>query len=192
MRMRNRFGVAACLALLWLVAAPSGAITISLDPSSVSVDPGGNFTIDVVVDGLGDGVAPSVGAYQLGLTWDPTALTFIDATPSGALGIPTLESIFGDTPGVGSVNFFEVSLLGVPDLNALQGSTVVLTTLEFQGLVPGKTDLAFSQTDVADQLGNALVIDAANGATVQVVPEPGAALLFLLGWAVVVRGQRRH
>lgn len=183
------------LAALLFAAAPVRAISLAFLPAALNVNVGDPFTVDVVVSGLGNGVAPSLGSYDLDVSFDSSQLAFDSLTFGSELGGPadSLQS-FGAVAGV--VDLAEVSFLSPAELDALQPDAFTLATLHFTALAEGTSGLAFSQAIAGDGFGRPL--EAARGtASVTVaranpgVPEPSAFALFALGAALIAgRGAR--
>ena len=181
--LRTLCGV--CAWLLW--ASPVVAATIALTPDVVTVTPGETIDVAAIISGLGNGVPPSVGAFDLDVSFNPSLLTPTDVTFGPFLGNESLlEAITGfsfATPGI--VEFAEVSLLPTTDLDALQPDSFQLATLSFVGVGHGTTALLFSRIRVDDAFGDKIPTSAA-------VPEPasfalvGIGLLFA-GWIARMR-----
>lgn len=190
MRIRcaaRRLGLAVALAAC---LAPGGAraLAIALDPATIAAG-AGSFEIDVVVSGLAAGTAPSLGAFELDLAWDPARLALTGVAFGSALGDPVLEAVTDVVPGAGSVNVVEVSLLAPAALDALQPDTFVLARLGFEVLSLGASaTIEVTRALAADAFGRPLAVDAVAGARVEAIPEPGAAWLFALGLACAARG----
>jgi hypothetical protein len=176
--------------LLALAPAGAGAITIGLAPAVVTGTVGLAFDLDVVVSGLGDGVAPSLGAYDLDITFDPSLLAFDSSALSGALGAGSLHSTIV-TAGV--VDLAEVSLLSPTQLDALQSDSFVLATLRFTPIAEGTSSLGFSQAIAGNGFGAPLEVTTGGARVVAegVIPEPSALALFALGALAIARKRGR-
>lgn len=189
--MRQRSGTLRTLGLagtLALLLLPGGAraLSFALDPASL-VPGGGAFSLDVVVSGLGNGTAPSLGAFDLDLGWDATRLALASVSFGGALGDPVLQAVTDVVPGPGSVNLVEVSLLAPATLDALQSDRFVVATLGFDVLALGSSAIEVTRALAADALGAALEVERVAGTRVDAIPEPGAAWVFALGLALAAR-----
>ena len=184
------------LTCLWLVCANAHAATVSLEPATASAAPGSTVSLSLVVSGLGDLVASSLADFDIDIGFDASALTFAGYSLGTALGDTgtgeALDVSFGlFSPGV--VNIAQVSFLTPGELDALQGDTVVVATLDFvlSGLAAGAT----TSVDVAgvfalgDTAGGGIPLDGTAGALVTAIPLPaavwllGGALLFLRPFA---------
>ena len=192
------------LAALGVVSFGSAsAITFEVQTDNVGpVAQGGSLNASILVSGLGAFSAPSLGAYDLGLTYDPTRFAFDSAT----FGDPVLGNQL-DLSGFGSfngavdlltaVNVFEVSFDSSSDLDTLQADAFTLVTVTFDVLFNagiGAFDLAI--IEIGDSLADTLYDPddppTLIGAKVSVVPVPAAVWLFgsaLLGLIGV--GRRR-
>jgi hypothetical protein len=164
-------------------ATPALAISVALAPSSATVAAGGTLSVAVVISGLVAGGPPSVGAFDLTVSFDPAILSL---APTGvtfglSLGDPALFEALPDVRVLpGFVEFAEVSLLSPTDLDKLQLATFTLATLSFSALAPGTTTLSFSGITVDDAFGNKLPVVPALPA-----PEPSSLLLLGFGLAAV-------
>jgi hypothetical protein len=173
-------------AFLFVSPARSGII-VSIEPPTQIVTYGSSVVIDVAIAGLGRGKAPSLGAFDLTLSFDPTLLLFQGLRfgaggASSQLG-PVVGSISGFTvdSAAGSVDLFEVSLEAPATLDSLQPDAFVLSELSFMTLRPGSGCMGLSDIILGDAQGAALRVDSIQGAflTVQpitTVPENGASL----------------
>jgi hypothetical protein len=196
----RKHSLPAILIASWGLAAASlaNAATISLIPAAADVRPGDAITIDVVIAGLVDNVAPSLGDFDIDIGFDPAALGFVSYTLGTELGGPgeALDVSFG-LYAPGGVNVAQVSLLTVSELDLNQPDTFVLATLAFDvlALAPGETtaiDIA-GVFALGDANGNPLPVDGTSGTILTGVPAaiplPGA--LWLFGCAVATLLRRR-
>lgn len=162
------------------------AIQLTIEPATTAVAQGAGVDVSLIIEGLGTGGSPSLGTFDLNLTYDPSVLTF-DAAIFGdptlgnqlALTTPGIDAV---TPGAlgGLVNLFAISLDGVADLNALQEDGFVLASLHFTATGVGSSILDLSDIVLGDADGNALTLDRLVGGRVQVgnvssVPDSGLA-----------------
>jgi len=147
----------------------------------------------VRITGLGDRVAPSVGAYDLVVTFNDQILDaagvsfspFLNTIPSVEAGTSIQD--FTITPGI--VDFSEVSLLTGQELDNVQPDNFILAGISFTTTNVGTSTFTFSNAVVSDAFGDALPVSTA-GATLSVVtapaapvPEPATLLLLTAGFA---------
>lgn len=146
--------VATCFCL------PALAATVEIVPDARSVQPGDTITVDIRVGDLGDGAAPSLGAFDIELGYDPGLLTYSDALLVAQLGDPDAgESIESLTPGTGLVHAWAVSLLPAVTLNSSQPATFSILTLELQAAAAGAGDLTISVNALGDENGAPLAFE---------------------------------
>jgi hypothetical protein len=174
-----------------LAAPPAGAISIALLPALADVAVGDGLDIDVVVSGLGAGAPPSLGSYDLDVSFDASRLTFDSLSFGTLLGGP-VDSLQSAVAGAGLVDFAELSLLLPAELDALQPASFSIATLHFTVSAEGTSTVAVSQALAGDGEGRPLPIDALasaaiTGSAASAVPEPGAAALFALGLLLAVK-----
>jgi hypothetical protein len=182
--------IAAGVALL-----PGGAHAApawGLLPTSLTVTAGQPFQLDLVVSGLGDGTAPSLGGFDVDITFsdvftiDPTAVVFgaLLGDPNNPAETQTTAALIGT-----EVLFLrEDSFLSGAALDAMQGSSFSLATLTFTGSSLGT--FIFAGDDFSGGLfltDGTTVKPGVDIATVNVIPVPAAVWLFgsalgLLGW----------
>ena len=198
-------------AALLLVALPLHAITISLNPATQTVTAGSSLDVALVISGLGDGAAPSLGTFDVNVSFDQSILSFSTVAFGPFLGDPSLlESInsFDDTSTPGIVNLYALSLLEgdsttcifciPPYLDDLQPASFTLATLTFSALSVGTSPLGITLNALGDANGGTLTADLVGG-SVNVnadnnpgsVPEPAAWLLLGLGALIMCRYTRR-
>lgn len=185
---RSRTGAAGIvaagfLAAVGLVEIPAGAVQLTVKPSPTGVGVNGAVEVSLLIEGLGSGGAPSLGAFDVSLTFDPNVLTyqgtaFGDASLGNqlALMVPSLD---GSSEGpAGKVNLYTISQDSIADLNALQADVFVLARLSFVASGLGTSSLGLTDIVLADADGNALAPDSVTGARVSVngantVPDGG-------------------
>jgi len=184
----GRLAPAAALLATALLAAPGAARALTLSLSATS---GSDVTVTVTVSGVESLAEPSLGAYDLDLTFDDSVLAFSDVDFGPFLGGPadSFQS-FGVAGDV--VDFAEVSLV-FPNvlLQDLQPDTFVLATLTFDVLVTEETltSVALSQTVVSDGGGAAVVVDPVSAVELQAaIPEASGVHVFSLGLLLALGG----
>jgi len=176
--------------LLFLNSGPVHAINLDFVPLSQSVVVGTQADVEIVISGLGVGSAPSLGTFDIDVTFDPTILSFNSET----YGDPVLGDqldLFGfgsltfTTPGAGFVNLFELSFDFASDLNALQADTFTLATVTFDTLGVGTSPLNFIVNDLGDADGFLLTATEGQG-SITATPEPASLLLLATGLTALV------
>lgn len=187
-----------CLTLTAFSGPARAQATLEVVPSNTSPGPGESLTVDVVISGLGNLAPPSLGAFDLVLTFDPAVLAHTGTTVGTALGDEAAaEALVGIVPGAGDVNVFEVSLLSPAQLSGSQPDGFTLFTVSFDAVASGSTTLGLTPTaPPGDENGRPLSVEAVVAATVTVgraVPIPGLSppalllltfLLLLAAWRV--------
>lgn len=177
-------------ALLALVALPAHAIIITFNPTAQSTTVGSSVDVALVISGLTDGAAPSLSTFDLDLSFDPAILgfssaTFGDPVLGDQLDLFALGSLSSATPGVGTVNLFELSFDSPSDLDALQAGSFTLATLTFNGLSVGTSALGISINALGDSLGDPLSASIQSGSITSQgtsqIPEPSSLLLLGVG-----------
>jgi cysteine-rich repeat protein len=191
---RAGLALAVALALVVVGGAPAGAVTLALVPSAVAVAVGGNFDLDLVVGGLGDGVAPSLGGFDVALSFDSDLLS-LDSVQLGALlGDENAFESFSDVVfATGSVSIAQTSFLDALVLDGIQPASFTIASLSFTAIAAGTSAVGFASASLADAFGAPLQVTVA-GARVNaggVIPEPSASLLFGFGALAVAAAARR-
>lgn len=158
-------GAAAVAAALLLPGAAfgqttplGGAITLSLTPSSIAPPISTTFTVDLTINlsaatgTCGGSVPMSLGAYDLGVTFDNTKLSF-----TGSAACPTAPAQFSGAPSCNNTGT-EVLCNGVNsgNTNQPQGSVCVLRlTFTNIGATPGTpAALATTHTPLPRSIGS--------------------------------------
>lgn len=189
-QMKKILRMALATVSLLVATLPSYALTISLTPTSQTVDVGQTLQFDLVVTGLGSGAAPSLGTYDLDISFDPGILNFSgavfgDAMQGNQLDLFGFLSINAATTGVGTVNLFELSFDDPTDLNLLQSENFTLATLSFSALSSGTSSLGINVNALGDAFGDPLTAQLVGAqATVNQaspVPEPSGLALAMAG-----------
>jgi hypothetical protein len=168
------------------------AVSLDLRPASSSVGLGESVQVELRISGLGDATAPSLGAYDFLLAFNPAVLgfdgfTFGDSLLRNQLDFMGFGTVSGfDSGTAGQLNAFEISLDLANDLNALQAGEFALGTISFNTLRNGTSALGFTSALFSDAGGNALAVQL--GSSSVNVPEPvagglmvAAAVAFALG-----------
>jgi len=174
-----------------LLVLPSSvsALAIGFNPSPQTVFLGDPVSIDLVISGLGIGGAPSLGAFDLDVTFDTGVLSLVDYSLGPYLGdlaaFDALDIGFGEyLPG--RLNLAELSYLGPAELDSLQPDTFALATLEFETVALGRSSLDVPWRVPSDAFAEELPCDVEMGSVTVVphtapVPEPATFLLLASG-----------
>ena len=173
----------------------ANAVTLDLSPTSSSVNLGEPVQVELHISGLEDGTAPSLGAYDFMLAFNPAVLgfgafTFGDSLLGNQLdlmGFGTVAGFDGATPGQLSV--FEISLDLASDLDTLQAASFALGTISFSALGNGVSALQFTSALFSDAGGNPLAVQLGGGSIS--VPEPVSGGIIVAG-AVLLALAARH
>lgn len=181
-------GVAVLLCCL-VLSAPGAATAASLliTPLNAEVDMNESFTLDLRVEGLGAGGAPSLGGFDIDITFD-TSILELDAVVFGDPGLGNQLALGGfsaiqieSTLG-GSTSLLELSLAPTDVLEAMQAPAFDLVQLQFRAVGLGVTSVQIEPgAMLANAAGGAISVDAIQSGSVTAVPEPSAALLFAAG-----------
>jgi len=177
-----------CILGLLVLPPLAGATSLQLLPATSVVGVGDSVAIQIAISGLGaQGSAPSVGAFEVAVGYDPSLLGFEGASFGSLLGDPSnLAETITDVNATASLaDLAEVSLLSPAALDALQPDGFVLATLTFQSLALGASSLDLANVVVSDAFGKPLAIASLSGAEVSAVPEPAAFLGLAVGLLVV-------
>ena len=191
--MRKIVSIILCALSIGGFATRANAVLIDVVPPFISAGVGDSFDVDLTVSGLGNGFAPSLGAFDADILFDPALIGFSGAVFGPSLGDPLLgEADTGadaSTPGI--VKLFEVSFLEAdstsctfcvpPFLNDIQTDGFVLATLSFNILAAGTSSIIPTNIILSDALGDVIDAVTGTGATI-IVPEPSTLLLFALGF----------
>ena len=190
------------LLLTWLAQAPfAHSALIGLQPDISSAGTGDSVSLDLIISDLGDFGPDSLGAFDISVEFDSSALSFTSYSLGGFLGdLGLFEAVDASSGDVGgAINVAEVSLLSVIDLNALQPAEFTLATLTFDvtDLAVGASTQLSVMTDaiLAAADGSGLPVSIGSPAVIQgaaSVPVPGTLLLLfgaLFGMSVVRRRQ---
>lgn len=151
--MKRRSSVLTTLFALIFISGQGAAVTLSLEPTAQDIIVGSTTTVDLTISELGDGLAPSLGAFLVEIFFDDSVLSFGSVVYGVSLGDPdpfALETDILTTTGVGSVSLDEASFLLDFELDALPADAIILATLTFTGVVAATSTLSFGTAGLAD------------------------------------------
>lgn len=196
--MTKRVNVITRVATLGMLIAASGAasatIGLAATPSTQTIVAGDQVTIDLLIEGLGAGLAPSLATYDLDVTFNPSVLSFVSATFGDSIlgnqldlfGLGNLSLL---TPSTGTLNLFELSLDAAADVNAQQADAFVLASLRFSGFAFGASPISLSVNALGAADGTSLTASVSSASVVVTAPfsapEPTTYALMLTGIALI-------
>ena len=187
------FKTVMCSSLLAGLIAFGGvhATTLAVMPVAQAVSVGDSVTVNLQISGLGTGLA--LGVFDIDFGFDPALLSLSKVQFGNGLDVLGLGSFQAATPGIGSINLFEVSFDTAADLNALQPDSFDLATLVFNALTSGTSAFTLSVNALGDADGIAFPIAVLDGsATIGAsVPEPGTYALCIIGFSALGIALRR-
>lgn len=150
--------------------------------SATTVTPGTTVTADLVFTALADASLPP--AYQISLAYGEDN-AFVSSTNAAPLGNPT-GTVSEFAPGIAS-SWADVNPVGTPSLFA--GEQAAIGTFTF--VANESTTVApLFNTAAGDAVFLGFTLEFGPGLDVTVVPEPGTAVLVLVGLAGI--RARRH
>jgi hypothetical protein len=169
--------------VLWLTLLYSISLAqaISLDfiPASLSVAQGQPLSVALAISGLGNQAPPSLAAFDVDVTFNPTLLSFMSAT----FGDPVLGDQL-DLAGLGinaplamitspgTLHLAEVSFDSQSDLDTIQAGDFTLATLTFDAIAQGAMTFGLTLNAFGNSSGDPLT--DTNGNPPQVTPGTGA------------------
>ncbi|MEM6682437.1 MAG: cohesin domain-containing protein [Pseudomonadota bacterium] len=168
------------LVALGFFNSQASAAGLAITPSLTIVNLGDQVVLDLDAEFLGDGVAPSIGSFDIDVLYDQDSLAFVSVDFGMGLdlfGFGSLQTFDAGVPGI--VNIAEMSLDLPSDLDALQMSSFTLATLVFDTLKVGTSIVTASVNSAFDAEGVEPIVFEVLTGTVTVVPVPGALPLML-------------
>lgn len=202
--MKKTFIISLCL--LFASFGIAGAVSLSFNTSAINVPVSSNFSVDLMVSGLGNSSAPSLGAFDVDILYNPLQMTFLSYTLGTSLGDISLLEADDWSQGAlggGRIDLAEVSYLTVAELDALQADSFILANLTFRCLAPGTSLIQIDASDSFLTLGDAngdglnftlgqAVAVTQEGGGPPPIPEPSTFLLLGSGLAGLAWFRRRR
>jgi len=164
----------------WAARAPLGlavehattAVVVGTEAALRAVAVGEAIEIKLHISGLPQQAAPSLGAFEISVHYDPRVLVLQSLAFGDPLAGDLLGPIAGSTTGSaahpeeGSVSLFGVSLDAAADLHLLQPSSFHLARLGFRAIGTGTTQVTPRVNDLADAEGRSLRILGTRSVTI--------------------------
>ena len=186
MKVRNIIG--ASFIFMFVFVALASAATITLESSSLEINVGDSFYVNIGISGLGNGVDPSLGAFSTNINYDPTIISFTAIDYGNYLGDIDIEAdtwCYESIPGVLYVD--EISFLGTEELNTLQPDNFILATLSFTAITFGQSGLSCNEIVLSDAYAFEIPANAiSSNVNVNPVPVPASFLFFGSGIIVMM------
>lgn len=197
-RKNGRWHSLACAVTMTLASATADGAELHILPMAQDLSVGQSVEVEVLVAGLGDGTGPSLGAYDLALTYDPELLAFTDLWTEGYLEPTGSRALSEITSNDISSQVAVVSMASPAALHGDQPSEFTLFRATFEALAPGQATFDLEVEVLGDADGRALAAEVFTAsATLGRIAEiptlsTGAlvALVALLGFAAVIRLRR--
>lgn len=187
------------VSLVLLFTVDAHAISIDLVADQASVNTGNLVSVAVNISGLNNTSAPSLGVYDLDITFDNNLflldnLVWGDSSKGNQLDLNGFGSLQSSNLSVGLINLFELSFDDIASLNNGQAGEFTLFTLVFNAIAIGSGNFSLGANLLGDAKGEYLSLNTINNTQVAVtnvtVPEPSSWLLMLGLVAVVVLRSR--
>ena len=162
-------------------------VVLSIVPASQTVAPGSQVSLDVYVSGLGGGSA--LGVYDINIGFDSTVLSYSSISFGNQINISGTGDVQIVTPGVGTVEVFELSLDSVTNLNSLQTPAFRLATLKFSmSASGGSSPITLSVNALGDASGNSITARIQNGSVTAGAATPADLTITAQHPAVMIQG----
>ncbi|REL28082.1 hypothetical protein DXX93_16945 [Thalassotalea euphylliae] len=169
-------------------------VILSLDTAPQDAALGDTVSVNLSIDGLGDGVPLSLSSFDINIAFDTSALSFAGYNLFDGLGDLSLfeaeDFSLGDLGG-GIANISELSFLTNVDLWAFQPASFTLAELLFTvDAVPSSSDISVNGAVLFDTNGDLINVVGVNNTSITAVPAP--AISILMGLGLFVLFTRKH
>lgn len=165
----------ALLLVVPIVAAAQEQASLSIDPPTLSIEPGsGPLEVRVLVSGVTQ--EPGLGGYALALTFDPAVLRAVSVVDSGLLeetGNPVTCPASATDNDAGQLALFCLAAPIFGENGVLAGEAELLATITFEPVAEGVTSLDLTDSSLVDPGGGHLPTVTENGQVT--VGEPAGA-----------------
>lgn len=169
--MMNRLFYSSLSLLFLLTVGQSKATALTMSTTSSNPIIGNTVDVELNVADLGNGTAPSVGAYNVNIAFDSSILAYNSVTFGNQLDLGFFGSIQdSDTTNVlsGTLNLSETSFESETDLNNFQAQDFTLATITFDTIAVGPSQITPSIVSFGDAAGDPLAVDTLSSGTVAV------------------------
>jgi hypothetical protein len=175
------------LFLLLLSDIAQASLSLALNPGTQT---GNAIAVEVIISGLGDGIAPSLSTYDFDIGFDYSHLMFSGAVFGAQLDVLNSNSNYtvAEVIASGVLNLAELSLDSSGDLDAWQTDSFTLATLSFDVLRNASSEMTITPTVLGDGNGDPLLLTTLPQATtITTVPVPSAVWLMVSGLGLLLR-----
>lgn len=151
---------------------PPGSALLEFAPFQSAFAVGDEVKLELMISGLQDGASPSLGAFDLSLSFDSAILEYQSLEFGTLLGNPASGEVVGQVvPIDGQLDFLQVSFLLPSELIDRQPESFPLMTVTFRTRGAGITplDLVESRALLADELGDPIDV-VLRDASLEVAP----------------------
>lgn len=182
---RYRRAIAAIVLSIALGGTAQGA-HLAIVPETPNTVVGGLLNVTVSISELLDGMAPSLGGFDLDVSFDAAVLSPSSISFGSGLDVLGLGSFqLGDFSTPGIANVIEVSFDSIEDLDSMQTGAFALFTLTFQAIGSGTSALGIGLNSLSNSAGTGTLDATIANSSVDVtpVPLPAAVWLLLSGFA---------
>ncbi len=171
----------------------AGASTVSLVPSTSTINVGDSVTVDVNVSGLGT----ALGGYDVTVDY-PSIFTlnnvsFGDPILGDQLALSGVSSLTSTVPATNAEQLIELSLNTVTTLNTLQAPAFTMAVLNFTANGAGSGNFTLGGITLSDASGKVISSSISNAtvSAVSAVPEP-STVIPLAGMLVLLAVMRKR